>query len=131
MPASYVYFIQDVPSSLVKIGRSVDPTARLSVMRLYNPNELVILGVIVTNNAPSLERELHGLFREHHRHNEWFTATPELYAYVAASCSPMPTGDRRPRFIRECVKCGWGMMVWKTTGEALCAYCRTGQKRAA
>lgn len=68
-----VYFIAEIPfNGNVKIGRSKNIPRRRRQLQSGNPNKLVVLCHIPTNNAPALEKQLHRKFAEYHIRGEWY-----------------------------------------------------------
>ncbi|MGA2446306.1 MAG: GIY-YIG nuclease family protein [Opitutaceae bacterium] len=107
-----VYFIgAGQPLVAVKIGVSTWSTVarRLAALQSSNHEPLELLGVIPYRGIPlpmkeaeTRERSLHLQFarwqrtREGKRGYEWFTAVPELLAFIAAETQPPATfGFRR------------------------------------
>jgi len=59
-----VYFIADIKSEAIKIGHSNDPKKRLAELRVGNPNELVLAGIMEGDEAE--EKVLHERFKDLH-----------------------------------------------------------------
>ena len=72
-PAGYVYVIQDVDiSRYFKIGRTIDPSRRLSEFKVILPFETEIVAIVETDNAPILENDLHRRYASALRRGEWY-----------------------------------------------------------
>lgn len=65
----YVYAIEG--AGLVKIGRAVSPSYRMSTLQAGSPVKLKFRGCVLGDHR--LERELHDRFSEYRRHGEWFS----------------------------------------------------------
>lgn len=65
---SPVYFMAS--AGLVKIGRSLNPAARLASIRTMNASEVELLFLLP--GGPDLESALHAHFAHHRHHGEWF-----------------------------------------------------------
>ncbi len=75
-PAGYVYVIQDTEfSKFYKIGRTVEPERRISDIRNILPGRSEIVAIIDTQDAPTLERQLHQRYTENRKRGEWFALT--------------------------------------------------------
>lgn len=74
LPVS-VYVIGVPGSSLVKIGKSVDPQARLRTIRHMSPVPLTVLWS--TPGSQNLEQRLHQVFASLRCHGEWFDFGPQ------------------------------------------------------
>ena len=82
----YVYFIEKRDSSnsiiALKIGRSKNPTARLSEISKLDDNigfKLKIIHKIQSDNCVDLETDLHRRFKHLNIINEWFRPGKEIY----------------------------------------------------
>lgn len=76
-----VYFMRPVGQiGPIKIGCSKLPELRLDTMTIWSPVQLEIV-VSVPGTHPQ-ETALHGMFRKHHLHGEWFGASKELLALI-------------------------------------------------
>ena len=82
----YVYFIEKRDSSgcviAIKIGRSKNPTARLSEISKIDENvgfDLQIIHKVQSENCVDLETELHRKFKHLNIVNEWFKPEKEIY----------------------------------------------------
>jgi hypothetical protein len=67
----YVYLIHDPNSHMVKIGRSVNPIARMSQIATRE-RSLVLVSYIATADNVWLERFLHEAFAHRRVRGEWF-----------------------------------------------------------
>lgn len=66
-----VYFIEDRTNKAFKVGISIYPHSRLEALQAGNPNVLV-LGKVIENGTPQLERKLQGLYESDWLRGEWF-----------------------------------------------------------
>ena len=80
---SVVYFIQC--GDWIKIGVTTNLCARMEALASSNPHQLQLLGHMPGTHK--LERELHRKFAGHRLRYEWFSASPEILAYVQAFTS--------------------------------------------
>lgn len=82
----YIYFFRGKREAFwhVKIGRAVDPVARLRSHRTANPYGVHVLGVLCVANDVVAEKLIHTRFASSRisRRNEWFTLTPRLWLYI-------------------------------------------------
>lgn len=75
-PAGYIYVIQDTEySKLYKIGRTVEPARRLNDIRNFLPGSSEIIAIVDTQDAPTLEWQLHQRYAERRKRGEWFALT--------------------------------------------------------
>jgi hypothetical protein len=83
-----VYFIRDSSSGAIKIGRTDGPVkARMASIQTGMIGTLSLLGVI-RRVPPETEKQLHWRFRASRIRGEWFRASPDLMAYIAAHGGP-------------------------------------------
>jgi hypothetical protein len=68
------YFIHSPKLEAVKIGKSINPDARLNHLRTANPDNLRMVKVF----QGDYERQLHEILAEHRIIREWFAARPVL-----------------------------------------------------
>jgi len=73
-----VYFLRD--GDHIKIGTSTDVRARVAGGQTMNPRKLVLIGSIP--GGRQLEESLHLKFWPLRVRGEWFTAAPELLAFI-------------------------------------------------
>lgn len=78
-----VYVIGIEGQAVVKIGIAEDPERRLARLQTAHHDRLYLLAVIPTDEARTLEAELHERFASSRRRGEWFEITPELRAWLA------------------------------------------------
>lgn len=78
-----VYFVKDLVTGYIKIGRSLNPHARLKALQTGNPNQLIILATI--NGGQIKESEIHRRFTNTGFSGEWFHPTEELMKYIETS----------------------------------------------
>jgi hypothetical protein len=77
-----VYFIKDLVTGNIKIGKAINPAKRLKSLQTGNANKLVIVTTQV--GGEELENELHRRFATSHISGEWFYPTKELEDYISA-----------------------------------------------
>lgn len=80
----YVYFIEAVGLSRVKIGFSEDPESRLRQLLTGSPVTLRIFAKMPGSQI--MEKEIHSRFRHLKVENEWFHFTDEIKSYVERNC---------------------------------------------
>ena len=72
-PAGYVYVIQEIEySKLYKIGRTNNPGRRLNEIRAILPGQSDIVAILKTEDAATLEWQLHQRYAENRKNGEWF-----------------------------------------------------------
>ena len=72
-PAGYVYVIQEVEySKLYKIGRTGNPGRRLPEIRGILPGQSAIVAILKTEDAATLEWQLHQRYADARKNGEWF-----------------------------------------------------------
>lgn len=78
---AFLYFIQAGEEGPIKIGIAANVTKRLDMLQTGNPEKLRIVGLLECHD--SLEKVLHGRFRDGHIRGEWFDPwTPGLWELV-------------------------------------------------
>jgi hypothetical protein len=82
--SGYVYFIEAVGLSRVKIGYSEDPESRLKQLLTGSPVTLKIFAKMPGNQP--MEKEIHARFLHLKVENEWFHFTDEIKTYVENNC---------------------------------------------
>jgi len=75
----WTYFIQGVPMSPVKIGKTLDIKKRLASLQTGNPHELRVLCALEGDR----EREMHEMFSSDRICGEWFCWSPEMESFLA------------------------------------------------
>ena len=112
----YVYFIGAVniitkSLTAIKIGKSENPVNRLTQLQTGNPDDLVILKIIESENeteALKLEKFFHDTYDEDRLNGEWFSITAELLSDIYTKESDTPTevkiSGRRQRVIQRILK---------------------------
>ena len=80
---SYVYFIQDKMSNMIKIGKANDVEKRLKQLQTSCPYELELLSYIPGDE--SLEKDIHKKFSEYRHRGEWFMPKKEIFDYIHLS----------------------------------------------
>lgn len=83
---SAVYFIRCGTEGPIKIGKAKNVAHRRNLLQIGCPDELHILGTLDHHS----EADLHVRFAHSRRRGEWFDATPELLAFIAAEAT-IPT----------------------------------------
>lgn len=84
----FVYFAQCGKDGPIKIGVSGHPLARVADIQGGNPETVTLLATIVGSALD--ERRIHRQFESTRIRGEWFAASPELIAFIAALASPAP-----------------------------------------
>lgn len=98
MRAKRVYFLRPIGQlGPVKIGCSVFPEGRLDSFTIWSPVKLELITSVPGTHAD--EKALHGMFREHHLHGEWFGASKELLALIDR-CAATGALPELPRVIK-------------------------------
>lgn len=69
--SGYVYFIESKKTGEIKIGVSSNPKKRLDEIKRYI-GELIVLGVIRSEDCFELESEIHDMFKDKRVRGEWF-----------------------------------------------------------
>jgi hypothetical protein len=77
LKTGYVYIMQSVGLTHIKIGSSRNPDRRRRTFATGNSLPLQILREIPSQDAPRLERELHRRFAQDRLHGDWFDLPPE------------------------------------------------------
>lgn len=77
---------------MVKIGVADKPEERRRMLQVGSPAILSILGVMETDDAPALERDLHQRFADLRAHGEWFRLDDAIRSYIAARSPELPHG---------------------------------------
>lgn len=75
---STVYFIQESPAGPIKIGKSVNPVARMREFQTHHAATLVLMAV----TRDHVEAALHQRFATLRLRGEWFRAGPELVEFI-------------------------------------------------
>jgi hypothetical protein len=68
-----VYFIRELGSLAIKIGRASEVKRRVGQLQTGNPSKLELLGWLVTENDAKAELMLHESFIEERIRGEWFS----------------------------------------------------------
>lgn len=76
----HVYYIGAEGIPVVKIGTSINPSARLATLQTSSPVRLHIWATCT--GGRELEHRLHRRFAAHRHHGEWFHAAPEVIAFM-------------------------------------------------
>lgn len=81
MSDKHVYFLRPVGQiGPIKIGCSKLPPLRLETLTVWSPVRLELICSVPGSHKD--EHTLHGMFRRHHVHGEWFGASKELLALI-------------------------------------------------
>lgn len=81
MSDKHVYFLRPVGQiGPIKIGCSKLPALRLETLTVWSPVRLELICSVPGSHKD--EHTLHGMFRNHHVHGEWFGASKELLALI-------------------------------------------------
>lgn len=81
---SWVYFIQNMVTGLIKIGHSRMVKDRLSNLQIGSADRLSLLGV--TPGGREKERALHERFSSQREGGEWFRRSDELLDLIESEC---------------------------------------------
>lgn len=79
---SYVYFILDLASNAIKIGKANDIDDRISTLQTGNPNLLSLIHYVECQTEEQsfyLEKKYHKIFKHLHLSGEWFKYDVEIY----------------------------------------------------
>lgn len=87
----FVYFIQAEGGGPVKIGWAKRPKKRLSSIQTSHKDRLVIRKLVAARTEA--EAKFHKRFAKSRLQGEWFEATPDLVAFMAAEISG--AGEKR------------------------------------
>jgi hypothetical protein len=79
----FVYFIFDVKSEAVKIGKTNNIFRRFRSFQIAHPNILELLATYPEN----IERKLHKLFKKYHIRGEWFEYSEEIKEWIDKHCN--------------------------------------------
>ena len=82
---SYVYFMLNPKTSLIKIGYSTAPDERKSDLNMQYRTKLEILGV--TPGTMHDENLMHMQFSQYHSHHEWFHDAPPIREAITGCIS--------------------------------------------
>lgn len=80
VPTPGVYFVR--AGNRIKIGMSSDVPRRVKSLQTASSEPLQLLAIKQGGRAE--EKSLHDRFAHLRQHGEWFTAAPELLAFIAA-----------------------------------------------
>lgn len=84
---SYVYFLFNPKTNLIKIGYSMTPTFRRDDLNQEYKTSLEWLGVIP--GSLDVERAYHGRFHDLWSHREWFHDDPEIRSEASKGVSEL------------------------------------------
>ena len=94
---SWIYFARYGSDGPIKIGRSYDPHERVANLACGTPNQLRLLGAMISERADLEEEELKQKLSKHCIKGEWFTAEvvveeiARLGSRVVSSIGVMPS----------------------------------------
>lgn len=92
MNGEVVYVVGAPPTTMVKIGRSVNVSERLRTLQAASPLELRLIDHFPGDAA--LERSLHKQFTDLRRHGEWFDfAGRDIQASIAVAVARAGDGE--------------------------------------
>jgi hypothetical protein len=102
---SYIYFIEC--AGFVKIGTSTRPQKRFVGIRVSNPFDCKLMGVL-RGNADG-EQKIHKFIESHHHRGEWYRLTDDLRGLIAYLLGPddMPSPPGWPS-----EKDSWDSRLW-------------------
>lgn len=86
----YIYFIRSGHGA-VKIGKAVDPRARLRELQTAHPDSLTLIAAVPAHAA--LERAIHEKFKHLRMEGEWFRLETDLFEFIMAvrtGANPVP-----------------------------------------
>lgn len=69
-PSQIVYFIREVDSEFVKVGKSVNPEERLKALQIGTPHKLELVHTV--NSVKYDENWFHGHLSKFHIRGEWY-----------------------------------------------------------
>lgn len=74
-PESCVYFVQDMQSGIIKIGKTGNFVQRFRSLQNSGANDLGVFDKIKTKNPSETEKIMHDFFKSERLHGEWFALT--------------------------------------------------------
>lgn len=76
---SYIYVVYAPDAGVSKIGHSVDPRARLGILRIGSPVplELAYSYEVPRGRAKAIERSIHDMLLTRWSHGEWYVIAPD------------------------------------------------------
>jgi hypothetical protein len=81
----YVYLIHDMEvTGYYKIGRTDNPSRRLTQFGVQLPFRVGVVHIIPTNDSKTLERQLHEHFKSQRARGEWFNLTDDDVLTIVA-----------------------------------------------
>lgn len=83
----FVYFIRAAELGRVKIGYSIEPTAK-RLFALQTASPALLQGWAIIRGVKALECKLHEVFAADRFHREWFTESQAIRDFVAEYGSP-------------------------------------------
>lgn len=90
----YLYFIRcHSNANCIKIGRAVNPEARLNELQVGNPHDLSLIFAYKLKSAKhsvDAETRVHRTFKYANVRGEWFSADSALREFIAALATDMP-----------------------------------------
>lgn len=88
---SVVYLIR-AANGLVKIGKTFNVVKRFNTLNIGSPLDLEVVGVIHSENANEIERDLHARFADRRVKGEWFNLSSDDLAQVNQFYIVTPVG---------------------------------------
>lgn len=82
----YVYVVEAVDITAVKIGFSKNPEKRLEALQQGNPLNLKLVFKVHTKHAPALEHEAHKKLNYAKIRSEWFAVDVDHAVSVIKAC---------------------------------------------
>ena len=77
----YIYFIRNIRTNNVKIGRSNNPEFRLRTLQTGNDSEMELMGYIEKCDK-TYEKQLQKMFKEYHVRGEWYMLSHALKMFI-------------------------------------------------
>jgi hypothetical protein len=78
----YIYFIENTHDSLIKIGKSLNPSKRLKELQTGSGFELRLIAQKYCSKMLKMEQHLHKKFEEDQMEGEWFLPSSGLLEYI-------------------------------------------------
>jgi len=92
MPTKKIYFLRPVGQrGPIKIGCSMEPTARLKHLAHWSPIPLELAGEVAGDH--DVERRLHKMFAADRSHHEWFHPSAALEEIIARAAEGKSFAD--------------------------------------
>ena len=92
----YIYFVTD--GEYVKIGKAMNPCARIMDLQIANARELTILALIpfcaYDSDITTVEKAFHRYFSDKHIRGEWFNVLDEIKSSETLKAFKLSKGDK-------------------------------------